>query len=130
MERKKPEHSEVHSTRNRNSAARAAPFNININTQLLLNTFHASTVPFSLDVIPLASARELTVSVKLLATSSVKLLASEKPLALRHPKALGEASVTALYNVGRLQPSQDPLTIQQILRSPGSTVRSQARIKW
>ncbi|KAH3819772.1 hypothetical protein DPMN_121516 [Dreissena polymorpha] len=49
-----------------------------VNIQLLQNTVHASTVPFSLDVIPLASARELTVS--------VKLLASAKPLALRHPK--------------------------------------------
>ncbi|KAH3898077.1 hypothetical protein DPMN_022301 [Dreissena polymorpha] len=38
-------------------------------------------------------------SVKLLATASVRLLASAKPLALRHPKALGEASVTALYDV-------------------------------
>ncbi|XP_052224055.1 uncharacterized protein LOC127839712 [Dreissena polymorpha] len=75
----------------------------------------------------LESARELTVSVKLLATVSVKLLASAKPLALRHPKALGEASVTASYDVRRLQPSEDPLTIQQKLRSPSSTVRSQHR---
>ncbi|KAH3772433.1 hypothetical protein DPMN_173771 [Dreissena polymorpha] len=27
----------------------------------------------------------------------------------RHPKALGEASVTALYDVRRFQPSEDPL---------------------
>ncbi|KAH3782103.1 hypothetical protein DPMN_160014 [Dreissena polymorpha] len=66
-------------------------------------------------------------SVKLLGTASVKLLASAKPLALRLPKALGEASVTALYDVRRLQPSEDPLTIQQELKSPGSTVRSQRK---
>ncbi|KAH3790809.1 hypothetical protein DPMN_169016 [Dreissena polymorpha] len=48
-------------------------------------------------------------SVKLLASASVRLLASAKPLALRHPKALGEASVTALYDVRRLQHSEDPL---------------------
>ncbi|KAH3841510.1 hypothetical protein DPMN_114975 [Dreissena polymorpha] len=42
---------------------------------------------------------------KLLATASLKLLASAKPLALCQPKALGEASVTALYDVRRLQPS-------------------------
>ncbi|KAH3819663.1 hypothetical protein DPMN_121405 [Dreissena polymorpha] len=82
-----------------------------VKIQLLQNSVHASTVPFSLDVIPLASARELTVSVKLLASAN--------------PKALGEASVTALYDVRRLQSSADPLTIQQELRSPGSTVRSQ-----
>ncbi|KAH3819163.1 hypothetical protein DPMN_120896 [Dreissena polymorpha] len=41
-------------------------------------------------------------SVKLLATASVRLLASAKPLALCHPIALGEASVTALYDVRRL----------------------------
>ncbi|KAH3697619.1 hypothetical protein DPMN_085124 [Dreissena polymorpha] len=35
--------------------------------------------------------------VKLLATASVKLLSSAKPLALCHPKALGEASVTAFF---------------------------------
>ncbi|KAH3871719.1 hypothetical protein DPMN_034931 [Dreissena polymorpha] len=60
-------------------------------------------------------------SVKLLASASLKLLV------LRHPKALGEASVTAMYDVRRLQPSEDPLTIQQELRSPGSTVRSQRK---
>ncbi|KAH3881699.1 hypothetical protein DPMN_005626 [Dreissena polymorpha] len=62
-----------------------------------------------------------SVSVKLLATASVKLLAFAKPLALRHHKALGEATVTALYDVRRFQPSEEPLTIQQELRSSSST---------
>ncbi|KAH3747563.1 hypothetical protein DPMN_181990 [Dreissena polymorpha] len=48
-------------------------------------------------------------SVKLLATTSVGLLASAKPLALRHPKALGEAFLYALYDVRRLQHSENPL---------------------
>ncbi|KAH3755118.1 hypothetical protein DPMN_189804 [Dreissena polymorpha] len=47
-------------------------------------------------------------SVKLLATASVRLLDSAKLLALRHPKALGEASVTALYDVRILQHSENP----------------------
>ncbi|KAH3834243.1 hypothetical protein DPMN_107563 [Dreissena polymorpha] len=47
-------------------------------------------------------------SVKLLATASVRLLDSAKPLALRHPKALGEASVTAVYDVRILQISENP----------------------
>ncbi|KAH3831602.1 hypothetical protein DPMN_104872 [Dreissena polymorpha] len=66
-------------------------------------------------------------SVKLLATASVKLLATSKSLALRHPKALGEACVTSLYDFRRLQPSEDPLTIQQELRSLGSNVRNQRK---
>ncbi|KAH3726072.1 hypothetical protein DPMN_051928 [Dreissena polymorpha] len=56
-----------------------------------------------------------SVSLTLLAIACVKLLACTKPLALRHPKVLGEASVTALYDIRRLQPSEDPLTIQQEL---------------
>ncbi|KAH3805399.1 hypothetical protein DPMN_133702 [Dreissena polymorpha] len=44
-------------------------------------------------------------SVKLLVTASVRLLAS----ASRHPKALGEASVTALYDVRSIQHSENPL---------------------
>ncbi|KAH3791080.1 hypothetical protein DPMN_169291 [Dreissena polymorpha] len=47
-------------------------------------------------------------SVRLLATASVRQLTSAKPLALRHPKALGEASVTALYDVRSLQHSENP----------------------
>ncbi|KAH3872573.1 hypothetical protein DPMN_035791 [Dreissena polymorpha] len=47
-------------------------------------------------------------SVRLLATTSVRLLASAKPLAVRLPKALGEAPVTALYDVRILQHSENP----------------------
>ncbi|KAH3813150.1 hypothetical protein DPMN_141601 [Dreissena polymorpha] len=46
-------------------------------------------------------------SVKLLVTASVRLLASAKTLA--HPKALGEASVTALYDVRSIQHSENSL---------------------
>ncbi|KAH3748207.1 hypothetical protein DPMN_182712 [Dreissena polymorpha] len=60
-------------------------------------------------------------SVKLIATASVRLLASAKPLALRHPKALGEASVNALYDVRRLH-TLNILYRKQELCSPGSTV--------
>ncbi|KAH3823126.1 hypothetical protein DPMN_124925 [Dreissena polymorpha] len=66
-------------------------------------------------------------SVKLLATTFVRLLSSAKPLALLHSKPLGEASVTAWFDVHILQPTEDPLTIQQELRSPGSNVGSQRK---
>ncbi|KAH3888493.1 hypothetical protein DPMN_012529 [Dreissena polymorpha] len=39
-----------------------------------------------------------SIFVKLLATASVRLLSSAKPLTLRHPKALGEASVRSLQH--------------------------------
>ncbi|KAH3711941.1 hypothetical protein DPMN_071617 [Dreissena polymorpha] len=48
-------------------------------------------------------------SVKLLATASVRLLSSAKLLAPRHPKALGEVSVTSLYKVHSLQHSENSL---------------------
>ncbi|KAH3850632.1 hypothetical protein DPMN_093056 [Dreissena polymorpha] len=66
-------------------------------------------------------------SVKQLATACVRLLDSAIPLALRYHMALGEASVTALCDVRILQYSENPLTIQQELRSLGSTVRSQRK---
>ncbi|KAH3789156.1 hypothetical protein DPMN_167328 [Dreissena polymorpha] len=62
-------------------------------------------------------------SVKQLATASVRLLASAKPLALRYPKALGEASVTAVYDLRRLH-TLNTLYRKQELCSPGSTVYS------
>ncbi|KAH3789873.1 hypothetical protein DPMN_168062 [Dreissena polymorpha] len=56
-------------------------------------------------------------SVRLLATASVRQLTSAKPLALRHPKALGEASVTALYDVRSLQHYENPPQVTGTLQT-------------
>ncbi|KAH3691970.1 hypothetical protein DPMN_191385 [Dreissena polymorpha] len=98
-----------------------APMEDEMNSFNKATILHQSLGEITASVKLLASASlrlPASVSVKLLATASAKLLASSKPLALRQPLALGEASVTALYDVRRLQPSEDPLTIQQELRSP------------
>ena len=61
--------------------------------------------------------------VKLLATASVRLQSSAQPLTLRHPKALVEASVTALYDVNSLQHSENRL------QETGTLQPGQHRIK-